>query len=162
MRNFNKSNQEIVKDILSSEGEKLQKIRISLFDFILFHFLTEDFEPICVEERFENLRDLFKSLLQTEKVYPFKMKYEFTLYGERNLKNPQHKELLYGLKLSVLQYLAKTKQIKAPPSSLKVLTSYQDYKASAKLPFFLLDLATIFEHWSENKEFQEKTSVEFM
>lgn len=41
VKNLNRSNSEIIKDILSSENEKLKKLQLCIFEFLLFFFLNE-------------------------------------------------------------------------------------------------------------------------
>lgn len=43
VKNLNKANAEIIKDILSSENEKLKKLQLCIFEFLLFYFLNEQF-----------------------------------------------------------------------------------------------------------------------
>lgn len=62
IKNLNKANAEILKDILLSENEKLQKIQLCVFDYLLFHLLTEEFDPTNLEEKFENAKDIFRYL----------------------------------------------------------------------------------------------------
>lgn len=43
VKNLNKANAEIIKDILSSSNEKLHKLQLCIFEFLLFYFLNEQF-----------------------------------------------------------------------------------------------------------------------
>lgn len=60
VKNLNKANTEIVKDILGSSNEKLKKLQLCIFEFLLFYFLNEQFTWEHVEEKFANLIDIFR------------------------------------------------------------------------------------------------------
>lgn len=65
-----------------------------------------------VKEKFDNLNDIFEHIQTLDNVYKYKLKYEYTLYSEEFVKNELNKENIYSLKLALLNYISKTKQIK--------------------------------------------------
>lgn len=65
-----------------------------------------------INEKFDNLNDIFEHIQTLDNVYKYKLKYEYTLYSEEFVKNELNKENIYSLKLALLKYISKTKQIK--------------------------------------------------
>lgn len=154
VKNLNKANAEIIKDILSSSNEKLRKLQLCVFEFLLFYFLNEQFGPEDLQERFANLLDIFRFAQTIDIVYSYKLKYEHTLYSEEFVKNEANKELIYSLKLVLLNYIAITKQIKTCKKPEVFLESYKKYASSPKVLFYVRDLLQFFEVLSRNKEFE--------
>lgn len=109
VKNLSRANAEIIKEILSSNNEKLKKLQLCIFEFLLFFFLNEQFKTKDVTATFENLIDIFKYLMTLDVVYNYKLKYEYTLYSEKFVKNNQLKEPIYYFKLVLLNYIAHTK-----------------------------------------------------
>lgn len=109
VKNLNKANSEIIKDILTSENPKLKKLQLCIFEYLLFYFLNEQFKRENADEQFKNLNDIFSHIQTIDNVYKYKLKYEHTLYSEEFVKNQQNKENIYSVKLSLLNYIAATK-----------------------------------------------------
>jgi hypothetical protein len=95
VKNLNKSNAEVIKDILSSPNEKLYKLQLCVFEFLLYFFLNENFTTSNLDATFDNLIDVFRTLSTLDRTYQYKMKYEHTLYSEKYVKNETYKEYIY-------------------------------------------------------------------
>ena len=162
IQNLTKANSEIIKDILGTNDSKLKKLQLCVFEFLLYFYLNEKFASYD-ELLFENLVDIFHFLGKNEEVfYKYKLKYEFTLYSDDFVVNKKFSEPIYYLKLALLNYIAKTNQIKSCENCDFFLNSYKKFLKSKKILFYLKELLYFFMHLSKNREFEEKVGYEFV
>ena len=163
VRNLSMSNAEIIKDIFESSQEYIKKLQNCIFEYLLFYFINEQFkENQYTEEMFENLNNIFKHLTNENLKFPYKLKYEYTLYKEKFVKNKKFKEPIYYFKLVLLNYLAKTKQIYKCENPHTFIQSYQNYISQPKGRFYLRELLSFFRTLSENPEFQGVVNIPFI
>jgi hypothetical protein len=163
IKNLTKANSEIIKDILGTNENKLKKLQLCVFEFLLFFYLNEQFESSQkISEIFDNIIDIFHFLKGQENIiYNYKLKYEYTLYSEEYVNKKEYCEPIYYLKLALLYYIASTKQIKTCKQPDKFLLSYKKYKNSKKFFFYLKELLNFFEVLSVHKEFFESVNFKF-
>ena len=162
IQNLTKSNSEIIKEILGKNNTKLKKLQLCVFEFLLYFYLNEKF-VVYDNFVFLNLVDIFHFLLKNEDViiYKYKLKYEFTLYSDDFVINKKFSEPIYFLKLALLNYIAKTKQIKTCQNPNKFLNTFKKFKKSKKNFFYLKELLNFFFYLSNNEEFEENIDFEF-
>lgn len=163
VRNLSKANAEILKEILVSTKSYIKKLQTCVFEYLLFYFLNEQFKDTEeVVDMFENLNDLFEFLRRENVKYNYKIKYEYTLYSDKYVKNRKYKREIYGFKLVLLKYIAETKQIMKCQNPHVFLTSYKDYKQFPKFLFLLNNLVEFFRILSFNEDFVLTITPEFI
>lgn len=109
---------EIFKSLFTSPEPELMRIKCCLFDYFMYNYLNEKI-VISANSRwvikYQNLVLLIRHFVEKNCIFKFKQKYISELYNLKHVKNPAEplfKDYLFLLKMTVLWYIAKTKQIK--------------------------------------------------
>lgn len=154
-RNLSRSNSEIIKEILSSTKSYIKKLQNCLFEYLLFYFLNEQFQDSAdISEMFDNLNDLFTFLRREGSKYEYKMKYEYTLYSDKYVKNTKYKREIYTFKLVLLKYLAETKQIARCETPELFVQTYKEFAKTEAFVPIVNSLLELFRILALNPDFQ--------
>ena len=163
IHNLSKANSEIIKDILGNTKEYIKKLQNCIFEYLLFYFLNEQFtDSSIIPEMFENLNDIFTFLRQEGIKYNYKLKYEFTLYSDKYVKNRKYSEEIYIFKLTLLKYIAETRQINRCEKPELFIKSYKNFKSSKKYTFIINSLVEFFRILAANEDFHVTVTADFI
>lgn len=163
VRNLSRANAEVIKDILTSTKSYIKKLQNCIFEYLLFYFLNEQFKDgEDIREMFENLNDLFTFLRQEGVKYDYKLKYEYTLYSDKYVKNRKYKEEIYTFKLILLKYIAETKQIAKCDTPEVFIKAYKDFRSSEKFTFLVNSTLEFFRILARNEEFPSVANPAFI
>jgi hypothetical protein len=160
-----RSNAEIIKEILSSNAENFHDYQASIFEYVIYFYLNEKFDADFVEansEVFQNLFSIFKFLTEESIKFEYKKNYIQKLFYIKCIKN---QDLLFELsyfRVIVLNYLAKTKQIKSQVIDIVFANQYNNFELRSQRIAYLVSILSFYRLLSANPEFLEFVKIEFV
>lgn len=155
VENLNRSNAEVIKAIFDSKKPDLQKLHLPLFEYLLYFYLNEKFVgKSSVEYRFENLVGIFNYLANQNILLTFKTKYIQNLFLDSSVKKKEFLEMIFNLKLAILNYIATTKQLEVHESVMKLFDTYELVSKSNRHLHYLFSLLKFLKTLSSNDKFK--------
>lgn len=155
VENLTKSNGEVIKIIFETKKPELEKLQLSLFEYLLFHFLNEKFTDTSrLEERIAILVGIFQFMGEKGIKQKYKEKYIQNLFMDSNIKNKALIEHIFHLKISILNYIVETDQLKYNEHYMKLFTTYESVQKSPKHLLYLFVVLKFFKTISDFNEFK--------
>lgn len=140
IQNLSASNAEIVKEVLTSRSEFIEKQQKALFEYLPYYYLNEEFDPDFYTrnpDTFENIYSILRTLNIVKMYYLYRPEFIAKLWTNTEVHfSLAHDELLL-LRVQLLKYLAQSGQLKNFPADKSAYQVTRKLKSVAKIRTYL-------------------------
>lgn len=138
--NLSSSNAEIIKEVLTSRSEAIEKQQKALFEYLPYYYLNEEFDSDFYTrnpDTFENIYGILRTLNIVKMYYLYKPEFISKLWTNTQVHFlPAHDDLLI-LRVQILKYLAQSGQLKNFPADKSAYQVTKTLKNLSKIRLYL-------------------------